>query len=64
MKTKKTPYFAANSLRLIPINRIDRFAITMSRAFVSFQNGDYKITIVPGSFVPDVQPEEGEGGLI
>ena len=43
MRTKKTPYSAANSLRLIPIGKINRFALIMSRAFVSFQNGDYEI---------------------
>lgn len=64
MKTKKMPYSAANSLRLIPVERVNRYALIMSRAFVSFQNGDYEIPIVPGSFVPDVQPEEAEGGLI
>lgn len=64
MRTKKTPYSAANSLRLIPIDKINRFALIMSRAFVSFQNGDYEIPIVPGSFIPDIQPEEAEGGLI
>ena len=64
MRTKKTPYSAANSLRLIPIDKINRFALIMSRAFVSFQNGDYEIPIVPGSFTPDIQPEEAEGGLI
>lgn len=58
------PYSVANSLRLIPVDRINRFALIMSRAFVSFQNRDYEISIVPGSFIPDVQPEEGEGGLI
>ena len=54
MRTKKTPYSAANSLRLIPIGKINRFALIMSRAFVSFQNGDYEIPIVPGSFTPDI----------
>lgn len=64
MKTKKTPYSAANSLRLIPVDKINRFALITSRAFVSFQNGDYEIPIVPGTFMPDVQSEEAEGGLV
>ena len=64
MRTKKTPYSAANSLRLIPVDKIYRFALITSRAFVSFQNGDYEIPIVPGTFMPDVQSEEAEGGLV
>ena len=64
MRTKKTPYLAANSLRLIPVDKIYRFALITSRAFVSFQNGDYEIPIVPGTFMPDVQSEEAEGGLV
>lgn len=60
----KKPYSVANSIRLIPVDRINRFAIIMLRAFVSFQNGNYEISIVPGSFIPDVQSEETEGGLI
>lgn len=64
METRKIPYSAAYSLRLIPANKINRFALILSRAFVSFQSGYYDIPVVPGSFVPDVQPEESEGGLI
>ena len=64
MRTKKTPYSAANSLRLIPIGKINRFALIMSRAFVSFQNGDYEIPIVPGSFTPDIQPEEALDNIV
>lgn len=64
MKTKKTPYSDVHSLRLIPIDKLMRFALIQSRAFVSIQNGDYYIPLTPGSFTPDVQPEESEGGLI
>lgn len=64
MKTRKTPYSAAYSLRLIPVDKIIRFALILSRSFVSFQSGHYDLPIIPGSFTPDVQPEESEGGLI
>ena len=64
MRTKKIPYSAANSLRLIPIYKINRFALILSRAFFSFKIVFYDIQMVPVSFTPDIQPEEAEGGLI
>lgn len=64
MNKKKTPYSVAYSLRLVPVDKISHLAIIQSRAFISFQEGDYNISVVPGTFLPDVQSEESEGGII
>lgn len=64
MNKKKTPYSVAYSLRLIPVDKINHLAIILSRAFTSFQAGNYAIKVVPGTFLPDVQAEESEGRTI
>mgnify|MGYP003623806793 CR=1 FL=1 len=64
MKTKKTPHPGAHSLEFFPVKKITAFAVVQSKVIIHPHTGGYKIPIVPGSLIPDVQEEEAEGGTV
>lgn len=64
MEIKKTPYSGVHSLELFPVDQITAFAIVQSKVIMQAETGGLKITIRPGTFVPDIQEEEAEGGTV